>query len=171
MDVFYGYTFGTAGWLTLQAVPLIASPTIIAAMLSPQVRDATSFTLITLGIMTVLLTGSVPLSSRLSSPAGGATTDPDDPKAPYALPTLTVTTLYHSAAAFYMYGMWTETGVSSFAFGVTGSTTLAAVGIWCILFASSDGRISRKTGADKRTSGWPFKNAEADKRKKGKKSI
>lgn len=82
-----------------------------------------------------------------------------------------MTTLYHSAAAFYMYGMWTETGVSSFAFGVTGSTTLAAVGIWCILFASSDGRISRKTGADKRTSGWPFKNAEADKRKKGKKSI
>ncbi|KAF4540565.1 hypothetical protein DIS24_g3596 [Lasiodiplodia hormozganensis] len=175
MDVFYAYTFGTAAWLALQATPMIASPTMIAALLSPQVREATTleiyfsrslgFSLITLGILTVLLTGSVPLSSRLSSPAGGATTDPNDPKAPYALPTLTVTTLYHAAAAFYMYGMWTETNVTSFSLGVAGSTSLAAVGLWCILFASSDGRISRKTGADKRTSGWPFKNAEADRRK------
>ncbi|OJD38590.1 uncharacterized protein BKCO1_400020 [Diplodia corticola] len=175
MDVFYAYTFGTAGWMAVQATPMIVSPTMIAALLSPQVREATTleiyfsrslgFSLITLGILTVLLTGSVPLSSRLSGSAGGATTDPNDPKAPYALPTLTVTTLYHTAAAFYMYGMWTETAVTSFAFGVAGSTVLAAVGLWCILFASSDGRISRKTGADKRTSGWPFKNNEADKRK------
>ncbi|EKG19481.1 hypothetical protein MPH_03345 [Macrophomina phaseolina MS6] len=174
MDVFYSYTYGTAAWLTVQAMPLITSPTMIAALLSPQVREATvleiyfsrslGFTLITLGVLTVLLTGSVPLSSRLSS-AGGATTDPDDPKAPYALPTLTVTTIYHAAAAFYMYGMWNTEGVSPFAAGMIGSTVLAAVGLWCILFASSDGRISRKTGADKRTSGFPFKNTEADRRK------
>jgi hypothetical protein len=61
--------------------------------------------------------------------------------------------------------MWTQTGVISFGFGTAGSTVLAAIALWCILFASSDGRISRKTGADKRTSGFPFKNAEADKRK------
>lgn len=61
--------------------------------------------------------------------------------------------------------MWTETGVFSFSLGVTGSTFLACIALWCILFASSDGRISRKTGADKRTSGFPFKNKEADKRK------
>lgn len=64
-----------------------------------------------------------------------------------------------------MYAMWNGEGVSSFALGMVGSTVLAAVGLWCILFASSDGRISRKTGADKRTSGFPFKNNEADKRK------
>ncbi|KAL0261082.1 hypothetical protein SLS55_004778 [Diplodia seriata] len=177
IQVFYAYTFGTAGWMTLQAAPMILSPTMIAALLSPQVREATvlevyfsrslGFSLITLGVLTVLLTGSVPLSSRLSG--GGTSTDPNDPKAPYALPTLTLTTLYHAAAAFYMYTMWTETNVTSFAFGVAGSTSLAIVGMWCILFASSDGRISRKTGADKRTSGWPFKNNEADKRK-GRKS-
>lgn len=82
-----------------------------------------------------------------------------------------MTTAYHAASAFYMYAMWTETGVSSFSFGVLGSTVLAAIGLWCILFASSDGRISRKTGADKRTSGWPFKNSESAKSKKNKKSY
>ncbi|RPB28428.1 hypothetical protein L211DRAFT_833396 [Terfezia boudieri ATCC MYA-4762] len=45
------------------------------------------------------------------------------------------------------------------------SGLLAAVGGWCLLFATGDGRISRKTGADKRTSGFPFKNKVVDKRK------
>lgn len=94
----------------------------------------------------------------------------DDPKAPYALPALTITTLYHSAAAFYSYILWTEAGVTSFSLGTFGSGVLAAIGIWCILFASTNGRISKKTGADKRTSGFPFKNVEADK-KKGKKTL
>ena len=40
-QVFYGYTFATAGWLALQAVPLVASPTIIITLLSPEVREAT----------------------------------------------------------------------------------------------------------------------------------
>lgn len=172
MDVYYFYSYGTAAWLTTQALPLIASPTMIVALLSPEVREASTleiyfsrtlgFTLLSLGTLTVLLTGSVPLSSRLSE---GATTSAADPKAPYALPTLTITALYHVALAFYGYGMWTETGVLSFSLGTVGSGFLAAVALWCILFASSDGRISRKTGADKRTSGFPFKNAEADKRK------
>jgi hypothetical protein len=101
----------------------------------------------------------------ISNPTAGATTSAADPKAPYALPTLTITAIYHCAVAFYCYGMWTETGVLSFGFGTMGAGFLAAIALWCILFASSDGRISRKTGADKRTSGFPFKNSEADKRK------
>jgi len=144
----------------------------IVTLLSPEVREATTlevyfsrmlgFTLLALGVLNVVLTGSVPLSSRLTE---GVTTSNTDPKAPFALPTLTITALYHSACAFYCYAMWTETGVFSFSLGTLGSTFLAAIALWCILFASSDGRISRKTGADKRTSGFPFKNAEADKRK------
>lgn len=180
MDVYYAYTYGTAGWLALQAAPLMTSPTMIVALLSPEVREATTlevyfsrtlgFTLITLGLLTVLLTGSVPLSSRLTE-AGGTTTDPEDPKAPYAVPTLTITFIFHAIYAFYCYAMWTETGVSSFALGVIGSGGLFMVGGWCMLFAASDGRISRKTGADKRTSGFPFKNAEADKRFAHKKGM
>jgi hypothetical protein len=50
------------------------------------------------------------------------------------------------------------------------SSVLAAMGLWCLLFATQDGHISRRTGADKRTSGFPFKNVEADKRK-GRKQI
>ncbi|CAE7012012.1 hypothetical protein CFE70_002163 [Pyrenophora teres f. teres 0-1] len=172
MDVYYFYSYGTAAWLATQAAPLITSPTMIVALLSPEVREATTlevyfsrslgFTLIALGILTVLLTGSVPLSSRLSE---GATTSAADPKAPYALPTLTITAMFHAIYAFYGYAMWTKTGVTSFSLGTLGSGFLAMVALWCILFASSNGRISRKTGADKRTSGFPFKNAEADKRK------
>ncbi|KAF2856060.1 hypothetical protein T440DRAFT_513152 [Plenodomus tracheiphilus IPT5] len=172
MDVYYFYSYGTAAWLATQAAPLIASPTMIVALLSPEVREASvlevyfsrtlGFTLIALGILTVLLTGSVPLSSRLSE---GATTSASDPKAPYALPTLTITAIFHAVYAFYGYTMWMQTGVFSFGLGTLGSGFLAAVAMWCILFASSDGRISRKTGADKRTSGYPFKNNEADKRK------
>jgi hypothetical protein len=61
--------------------------------------------------------------------------------------------------------MWMKTGVISFALGTLGSGFLGVVALWCILFASSNGKISRKTGADKRTSGFPFKNQEAEKRK------
>lgn len=41
MDVFYVYTFGTAGWLGLQALPLIVSPKLIVTMLATETRDAT----------------------------------------------------------------------------------------------------------------------------------
>ncbi|KAF2131457.1 hypothetical protein P153DRAFT_365042 [Dothidotthia symphoricarpi CBS 119687] len=172
MDVYYFYSYGTAAWMALQAAPLVTSPTMIVALLSPEVREATTLevyfsrtlglALVTMGILQVLLTGSVPLSSRL---AEGATTSAEDPKAPYALPTMTITAIFHSIYAFYCYAMWTQVGVASFGLGSFGSGFLAVVALWCILFASSDGRISRKTGADKRTSGFPFKNNEADKRK------
>lgn len=39
--------------------------------------------------------------------------------------------------------------------------------LWIILFGTGGGRISRKTGADKRTSSFPFGNKEsASARKK-----
>jgi hypothetical protein len=76
LQVFYAYTYGTAGWLALQSLPLIVSPTIIITLLSPNVREPTALetyfsrslgmTLLALGIMVVLLTGSVPLTSRIS---------------------------------------------------------------------------------------------------------
>ena len=60
--------------------------------------------------------------------------------------------------------------MTSFTLGTVFSGVLAAIRLWYILFASSDSRISRKIGADKRTSGFPFKNVEADKQK-GRKGI
>lgn len=86
------------------------------------------------------------------------------------MPVLTITGLYHATSAAYAYAIWTQSGIAVFALGVFFSSVLAATALWCVLFASSDGRISRKTGADKRTSGFPFKNVEAEKRK-GKKGL
>jgi len=48
------------------------------------------------------------------------------------------------------------------------SGSLAAMGLWCVMFGSDPGHISKRTGADKRTSGWPFGNTIAAKRWKGK---
>ena len=167
---------------------------------SPVLEDyfcrSLGFALIALGVLTVLLTGSVPLTSTFAdgefSPSplipstsnsthtnprnlpasdAGVTTDPSDPKAPYAVPTLTVTTCFHTACAFIGYTQYVRTGQSALVAGVVGYGFFAAMGLWCILFASSSGRISRKTGADKRTSGFPFSNTEADKRKAGKKGL
>ncbi|KAI9644937.1 hypothetical protein NHQ30_006971 [Ciborinia camelliae] len=177
MDVFYSYTYGTGAWLALQALPLIISPTLIIMMLSPEVREATpieeyfsrslGMALLTLGIMVVLLTGSVPLTSSISDTTTAAVTDSEsDPKAPYAVPVLIISTLYHGLIAFYCYARYTTLGTFSFALGSIGSTTLFSIGGWCILFGTASGRISRKTGADKRTSGWPFGNQESASAKK-----
>lgn len=154
---------------------MLISPRLITTMLSVEVRDATDLehylarcfglALLTIATMCIVLTGSVPLTSSLQE---GITTDADDPKAPYAQPTLTITFLYHALCGFYSYAMWTSTGVLAYSIGVACSSTLAALALWCILFATTDGRVSRKTRADKRTSGFPFKNVEADKRKAGK---
>jgi hypothetical protein len=117
--------------------------------------------MIVTGVLVVLLSGSVPLTSSLN-----ATADEEDPNAPYAVPTLTISFLYHAIMGFYSYANYSTTGQSAFALGAIGSGGLASVGLWCLLFRSSSGHISKKTGADKRTSGFPFGNKEAASAKK-----
>ncbi|KAI9749702.1 MAG: hypothetical protein M1815_002312 [Lichina confinis] len=155
----------------------------MVTLLSPDVREPTALeeyfsrslglAALTLGMLTILLTGSVPLTSSFSdSVTAAASTDPEDPKAPYALPTLTITAFHHAAVGFYCYARFASVGSMSFAVASIANACLAGVGLWCVLFASSSGRISRKTGADKRTSGFPFGNKESDKkRKEGHKSL
>lgn len=125
------------------------------------------FSLLTVAMLTVMLTGSIPLSSTASDPVS---TEASDPKAPYAVPTLIITCAFHALSAAYAYTRYVSSSQAVFAIGMTVYGLVAAVGLWCVLFASSNGRISRKTGADKRTAGFPFKNTEASKRHAGKKS-
>jgi uncharacterized membrane protein YfcA len=125
------------------------------------------FGLLTIAVLTVLLTGSIPLTSSADAVSSGEM----DPRAPYAVPTLLITSLFQAVLAFYDYTWYSINGQTALAMGMTGSTIIASVGLWCLLFATSQGRISRKTGADKRTSGFPFKNTEADKRFPGKKRL
>lgn len=85
---------------------------------------------------------------------------------PYAAATLLITTLHHGSTAFYCWTKYNGTSQTGYLLGFIGSVTLAAFGTWCLLFGGEKARISKRTGADKRTSGWPFPNAEADKRRK-----
>lgn len=140
------------------------------------------FALLALGVMIVLLTGSVPLTSTDSKPlttspylsqsnthpasSAGVTAETADPTAPYAVPTVTISFAYHAATAFYSWMRWQKTSQLSNGFGTIGSGLLAAMGLWVLLFASSSGRISRKTGADKRTSNFPFNNRESASHRK-----
>ena len=114
----------------------------------------------------LFFTGSIPLSSSITEPIS---MDDSDPKAPYAVPIVRITTLSHTASLIYCYIRYMNSGQVGFALGAVGYGLLAAMGLWCVLFATSGGKISRRTGADKRTSGFPFKNAEAYNKKRDKK--
>lgn len=169
MDVFYAYTYGSSLWITIQALPLIISPKITIALISTGFRQPSEveehlstslgIALLTISVLTILLTGSIPLTSSYSvATSKDAATDHTDSKAPYALPTLIITSVYHSAVAATCYAQYIRSNQMSFILGSIGSASLASVGLWCMLFASEKGHISKKTGADKRTSGFPFTN-------------
>lgn len=129
------------------------------------------FSLLTLAVVNLLLTGALPLTSGINEAISSAKEEDADGttiKDPYAYPTLTVTTVYHALSAFYLYTQ--IAGVAGFTFGfgtgMVASTGLFCMGIWVLLFGSEKGRISKTTGADKRTSNFPFENKESAKEKK-----
>ncbi|GAW12252.1 hypothetical protein ANO14919_016140 [Xylariales sp. No.14919] len=171
MDAISTYSFASCGWNTLQAVPLIIGPQSVLTFLTPAeypqttnlaVSDAGQYlarslglALLALGFVTVVLSGGVPVGPLVD----------DDAPSPYAAPVLLLTTLYHGASAFYGWARYTSTGRMGYLLGFVGSAVLASFGTWCLLFGGEKARISRRTGADKRTSGFPFRNAEANRRK------
>ncbi|KAL2869896.1 uncharacterized protein BJX67DRAFT_378941 [Aspergillus lucknowensis] len=178
MDVFYAYTYSTAAWLSLQSAALISIPQGISAMLLDETRPATQietyfarclgFSLLTISALTIMLTGSIPLTTGVADPV--ATEDPgshspseSDPRAPYAVPTLVLTSIFHATSAFYAYMRYVKSAKGVFLIAVVGYSAIAAVGLWCILFGSTHGRISRRTGLDKRTARFPFGSREAKK--------
>jgi len=120
--------------------------------------------------MIILLTTR--LSNILVAIAAPAGSEVSDPKAPYAIPTLIISMLYHSTVSMYCYGCYYSIdGTSMHMMGCLGSAALAALALWIVLFGTGDGRISKRTGADKRTSGFPFGNkmsASARKKQIGK---
>lgn len=141
------------------------------------------FAQLTLGLVVVCLTGAVPLTSLVDSeskhslPSGNTvlssgpqelthtTTAPADTISPYANAVILLSTAYHASQGFYSYTKYSYTGAGGYVFGALGSVLLAAFGLWCLMFGGDKGRISKRTGADKRTSGFPFRNSEASKRK------
>lgn len=57
------------------------------------------------------------------------TSEASDPKAPYAVPTLTISTVYHSVSSFYSYARYTTSGQTTFLLGTFGSASLGALGV------------------------------------------
>lgn len=142
------------------------------------------FSQLTIGLMLVVLSGSLPLTSVLdckscwflTGPAPrlgrivsthaprGEGTAPNDAVSPYAAAVILVSMAHHATAAFYTWARFHSSGQTGFMLGCIGNTVFAAYALWVLMFGSEKVQISRRTGANKRTSGWPFKNAEADKR-------
>ncbi|KAL1883139.1 hypothetical protein VTK73DRAFT_9506 [Phialemonium thermophilum] len=167
MDSVSLYSFSSFGWLTLQSIPLAAWPTFVISLLTPDFRHADvvqqhlarslGFSQLAIGLLLVILTGSLPLTSMVESPSGSIS--------PFTNAAVLITMLYHGAYALNTWVQYNYTRQAGYLLGAIGYGFFAAFGLWCLLFGSDKGHISKRTGADKRTSGFPFKNAEADKRR------
>lgn len=59
------------------------------------------------------------------------------------MPTLAITLVYHAIVAFYCWTQYSNGLILSYALAAGVSALLVAVGGWCLLFASTEGRISR----------------------------
>ncbi|KAK6064112.1 hypothetical protein SCUP515_11965 [Seiridium cupressi] len=191
MDSVSVYSFSSLLWHSVQGIPLVIWPQAINGLLTmdSQTMQPSSgvenyfarslgFALLALGAVTMVLTGALPLTSMVENPQlsennnciglrqANAPQAPADSVSPYASATLLITTLHHGATAFYCWSKYNTTSQTGYILGFIGSVSLAAFGTLCLVFGNEKARISKRTGADKRTSGWPFPNAEAEKRKK-----
>ena len=176
LQAFNAFAFGTAGYFAIESFPLILTPKLIVSMAASEPRRITDLetylcrsfglALLTLAVLFLLLTGAVPLTTTATeeTDADGNSTNP------YAYPTLIVTTTYHALTSFYLYTQLTYSWNFAFTAGLTGSGALFCLGMWVVLFGAEKGRISKKTGADKRTSNFPFVNTESarSQKKEGK---
>lgn len=165
--------------MALQAVPLLFTPSLIVSMLAAEPRRMTdleayfsrssALLLLAFAVLNLLLTGLLPVANSwdsITSSAGGGADSEGLSKNPYAFPTLVVTTTYHALTAFYIYMQIAHRGSFAFYAGLVFSTALFCMGMWVIVFGSEKGKISKRTGADKRTSGFPFENKESAREKK-----
>ncbi|TLD26953.1 hypothetical protein PspLS_04459 [Pyricularia sp. CBS 133598] len=168
MEAISAYSLATCAWLGAQAVPMLLTPGFINSMLVEGYQPASSVDIYTLRHLGLAQLALSLLSLALSGvlPLAPAAASADDSISPYADAAVLLTALYHAANAFHSWARWGATGGSAaYGLGFVGSGVLAAFGLWCLMFAGDKGRISKRTGADKRTSGFPFRNVEADKRK------
>ncbi|EXJ68235.1 uncharacterized protein A1O5_08850 [Cladophialophora psammophila CBS 110553] len=172
-QVFYAYTYGTAIWLGMQAILLILMPKLAIMMLANDGHQTSEvevylgrslgFALVLIAVITMFFTGTIPLSSSISEPVS---LEDNDPKAPYARPILQVTTFFHSLSTVYCYTRYVNYGQTAYMLGALGYGMMASVGLWSVMFGGTEARRSKRTGADKRTWGFPFQNTQAyDKRK------
>jgi hypothetical protein len=142
-------------------LPLLAPTEQQPNMLSIYLARSLALTQLALAASTLLLSGFLPLSA-LSAALPEVMTA-------FRFPMVTVTMLFHAAAAFHCYAATADGGGSAYVFGAVGSGGLAALGVWVLLFGGGELRKSKKTGGDKRVSRYPFgdKKGRREALKKG----
>lgn len=126
------------------------------------------FSLFILALIALFFTGAIPVSSSITEPVS---LEDNNPKAPYAKLIVNIMTIWHGISLIYCYVCYTKYGQAGYALGAFGYGSMTALGMWIVLFGTTGGHVSRRTGADKRTSGFPFKNEAAYNKKKDKKMI
>jgi len=162
---------GTSAYLTLQAVPLLLTPRLIVSMLAPEPRRMTdleaylsrSFAMLLLAFaaLNLLQTGAIPLTNSVAESMTAAPDKEGLRRNPYAYPTAVITTGYHAISAMYIYMQIAQRISFAFAIGLICSSALFCVGVWVLLFGGDIRKTSKTTGADKRTSNYPFDNKES----------
>ncbi|KAF2154913.1 hypothetical protein K461DRAFT_104247 [Myriangium duriaei CBS 260.36] len=166
------YHRASAALLAAQGTILFLSPSIATWLLSSSPQGSASsidallsrllaLSQLTLSFLTLLFSGEI--SALYAAADGGESTE-----SPYAKPTLAATLAYHAAVGVLLYIASSAAELSGtwLALGATTHIVLAAAGGLLVLFGQGPGHISRRTGADKRTSGFPFKNTEAEKKRR-----
>ncbi|ETN44580.1 uncharacterized protein HMPREF1541_10250 [Cyphellophora europaea CBS 101466] len=151
MDSQSFYAYASSAWLALQSMPLLLTPKLIVALLAPDNHVTTEPELYFcrfLALSQLSLVAFTLLSSQ----------------SPYPL------TGYHVSSFIYIYIYYTTltsrlgetpTNTTGLILGLIGYGFLCSVGIWVIVFSGAASHVSKRTGADKRTSGWPFGNVNA----------
>lgn len=188
LQPFAAYSISTSAWSTLQSLPLLITPRLIVSLCASEPRKTTDLeaylcrtlglTLLALAAVNLIFTGLLPIGPQAR--AADSSTGSDEPtvggkNSDVAKACATVAVVFQACTAFYLYAQLTSGGFSfAFAAGLVGNCGLFCFGTWALLFAG-DGRTSKTTGADKRTSNFPFENRESAREKKkeskGRKSI
>jgi len=76
----------------------------------------------------LFFTGTIPLSSSIAAPIASLD-DSTDPKAPYAVPILRVTAMFHAFTAIYCYMRYVNVAQTGFLLGCAGYGALACLGM------------------------------------------
>ncbi|THV66269.1 hypothetical protein D6C86_05449 [Aureobasidium pullulans] len=165
MDNFRIYNQATAALLALEAAPLLLSPSMAAWMASSEPKTVSAFetlvarelgfALLLCSFLALLFSGEL---HRLWDDAENVPGASATAVSPYSSATTIATLLYHLSTGILMYISSTNAQLSGILVaGALAHMMLGVAGLLVLVFAN-DGKISKRTGADKRTSGFMFKN-------------
>ncbi|CAD0047291.1 unnamed protein product [Aureobasidium pullulans] len=184
MDNFRIYNQATAALLALEAAPLLLSPSMAAWMASSEPKTVSAFetlvarelgfALLLCSFLALLFSGELHRLWDDAENVPGASATAVSPLyatithhavqlliltcAPDSSATTIATLLYHLSTGILMYISSTNAQLSGILVaGALAHMMLGVAGLLVLVFAN-DGKISKRTGADKRTSGFMFKN-------------